>query len=121
MHFASLTVGRHVDPKGAVFLSRQLSSSEWPNLALSLDLLAWDFFLGLAIVFAAQVFVGEAAIRVRVAMSVAGTLCLLGTFGPLSGHLHIQYLGIAGYAFALPIACALMAMFFRRVRTSDSG
>jgi len=35
------------------------------------------------------------------------------TLGPVSGHVQIQYFGIAGYAFVLPVACALLAMFFR--------
>lgn len=113
-HFASLTVGRQIDPGVSSLLSHQLSFVEWPTLALALDLLAWDFFLGLSLLFAAPVFTGEATRQVRISMTVAGTLCLAGTLGPASGYLHIQYLGIAGYAFALPIACALLAMFFRK-------
>jgi len=117
VHFASLTVGRQIDPRALSLLSHQLSF-EWPTLALALDLLAWNFFLGLALVFAAQVFKGEAALRVRVSMTLAGTLCLTGTLGPASGHLRIQYLAIAGYAFALPISCVLLAMLFWRERCS---
>src|SRR6516164_425906 len=30
----------------------------------------------------------------------------------------VQYLGIAGYAFVLPIVCALLAVFFRRASYS---
>jgi len=122
VHFVSLTVGRQISPGVSPLLSHQLSFVEgWPTIALSLDLLAWDFFLGLALIFAAQVFEGEAALRVRISMIVAGTLCLVGTLGPASGHMQIQYLGIAGYAFALPIACGLLAIFFRQTRASESG
>lgn len=120
-HFASLTVGRQIDARGLPLLSHQLSFAQWPTLAMSVDLLAWDFFLGLALLFAAQVLKGEAMLRVRLAMTIAGTLCLLGTLGPASGHLRIQYLGIAGYAFVLPVACALLAVFFWRGGTSESG
>ena len=118
VHFASLTAGRQTDPRVLPLLSHQLSTGDWPTLAMSLDLLAWDFFLGLALVFAARVFSGEASRRVRVSMTLAGSLCLAGTLGPASGHLQIQYFGIAGYAFVLPIACALLAMFFWRERSS---
>jgi len=83
-------------------------------------LLAWDFFLGLALVFAARVFRGKASRRVRASMTAAGALCLAGTIGPASGRLHIQYLGIAGYAFVLPLACALLAVFFRQERDAES-
>lgn len=114
VHFASLTVGRQIDPVGLPNLPHQLSLEKWPTLAMSLDLLAWDFFLGLSVVFAAVVFKGEGRARsVRVSMLVAGTLCLAGTLGPASGYLQIQFLGIAGYAFSLTVACALLAMLFR--------
>jgi len=119
VHFASLTVGRQIDAGVLPLLSHQLSVNEdWPTLAISLDLLAWDFFLGLALVFAAGVFRWEAARRVRISLTAAGALCLVGTLGPASGHLHIQFLGIAGYAFVLPLACAFLAMFFWQERSS---
>jgi hypothetical protein len=121
VHFASLTVGRQIDPKVVPLLSHQLTTGDWPTLAMSLDLLAWDLFLGLALVFAARVCIGKASRRVRASMTAAGALCLAGTFAPASGNLHIQYLGIAGYAFVLPIACALLARFFWQERVSESG
>jgi|HubBroStandDraft_4_1064222.scaffolds.fasta_scaffold85415_2 hypothetical protein len=47
-HFASLTVGRQIDSNVSPLLSQQLSFEPWPTVALALDLLARDFFLGLA-------------------------------------------------------------------------
>lgn len=115
VHFASLTVMRQGDPLVLPLLSRQLSFEPRPTLAMSLDLLAWDFFLGLSLVFAALVFSGGGlARRVRVSTIVTGTLCIVGTLGPATGHLGIQYVGIAGYTLALPVTCALLAMLFRR-------
>jgi divalent metal cation (Fe/Co/Zn/Cd) transporter len=118
VHFVSLTLGRQTDPRALPLLSHQLSTGNWPTLAMSLDLLAWDFFLGVALVFAARVFRGEASRWLRVSMTLAGALCLAGTLGPASGHLHIQYFGIAGYAFVLPLACTLLTIFFWRERSS---
>lgn len=115
VHFASLTVMRQGDPGVLPLLSRQLSFEPRPTLAMSLDLLAWDFFLGLSLVFAALVFSdGGLARRVRVSTIVTGTLCIVGTLGPATGHLGIQYVGIAGYALALPVTCPRLAMLFRR-------
>ena len=121
MHFASLTVARQLGPATFPLFSRQLSF-EWPSLALCLDLLAWDFVLGLSLLFAAPVF-KDAGLRgrVRVSLIVAGSLCLIGTLGPVTGNLRIQYVGIAGYIFALPVACALLAMLFRQASPSGSG
>lgn len=121
VHFASLTTGRQIDPRTFPLLFHQLSFEEWPTLAMSLDLLAWDFFLGLSLLFAAPVFTGGDARRVRVGMILAGTLCVAGTLGPATGHLQIQYLGIAGYAFVLPVGCALLALLFRRPTKTPSS
>lgn len=120
VHFARLTIGRQMDARGSPLLSHQLSSAEWPTLAMSLDLLAWDLFLGLALLFAARVFSGKATRRVLVSMNLAGALYLTGTLGPASGHLNIQYLGIAGYAFVLPVTCALVALLFRQGQPAES-
>jgi hypothetical protein len=95
IHFASLTVGRQIESSAFPGLSLQLSFG-WRTLTLGLDLLTWDFFLGLSMLFAVPVFKGDGLRKpVRVNMIVTGTLCLAGTLGPASGHLHIQYLGIA--------------------------
>jgi hypothetical protein len=74
-------------------------------------LLAWDFFLGLAMIFASGVFQGEGiAALVRMSMIVAGILCLIGALAPVTGQMQIQYVGIAGYIVALPAACTLVAL-----------
>jgi hypothetical protein len=113
VHFVSLTVGRQIRPEALSLQPHQLSFEEWPSIAMSLDLLAWDFFLGLSLIFAARAFRGKATLRPRVGLTVAGLLCLAGSLGPASGNLRIQYLGIAGYAFVLPIVCAFLSMAFR--------
>jgi hypothetical protein len=54
-------------------------------------------------------------------MTVTGMFCMAGTLGALLGHLHIQYFGIAGYAFGLPVACVLLAFLFRRPSLAGCG
>ncbi|MBV9301199.1 MAG: hypothetical protein JOY62_08040 [Acidobacteriaceae bacterium] len=63
VHFASLTVGRQIEPRVFPALSHQLSIGHWPTIAMSIDLLAWDLFLGLGLVFAAPIFRGKGADR----------------------------------------------------------
>ena len=122
VHFASLTVGRNIDPAASPLLAHELSFAKWPTMALSLDLLAWDFFLGLGLVSAASTFKGKGATgRVRVSLIVAGSLCLAGFLGPVLGRLEIQILGIVGYAFALPVSCFLLAKLFSQGRDSELG
>jgi hypothetical protein len=114
VHFASLTVGRQMDPASMPALAHQLPVNEdWPTVAMACDFLAWDFFLGLALLLAAQSFARPSDRQARIALTVAGTLCLAGAAGPLSGHMAFQFPGIAGYAFALPVACAMLARAWR--------
>jgi hypothetical protein len=113
-HFASLTVGR-LQAETSRLLLQQLSMVEWPSLALSLDLMAWDFLLGLSLLFGSGAFEGNGPERsLRRAMQIGGTLCLVATLGPVSGHMRLQYFGIAGYAFGLPVVCALAIAVFAR-------
>lgn len=120
VHFVSLTVGRQLDPALSPLLMRQVSTQVWPTLAMALDWLGWDFFLGLSLLFAAPVFKGGGlSRRVRMSMLVAGTLCLVATLAPATGTLQIQYLGIAGYIFALLVTCILLAMLFQQGQPSD--
>ena len=70
----------------------------------------------LSLVLAARVFSG----RTRTFLTASGGLCLAGFLGPVSGHLRLQFLAIAGYGFVLPIACALVGLHFRREISRES-
>ena len=115
VHFAALTVVRRIDPKLTSDLFRQLSFEASPTLALAVELLAWDFFFGLSMLFASRVFSGSRLENsLRTSMTLCGTLCVLGTLGPVTGEMRISWLGIMGYAFVLPIACVFLAILFAR-------
>ena len=76
---ASLTIARRVPLANA--LANQFSFVGWPSVALALDLLAWDVFLGMSLLFAAIVFAGER--RVQAGLFLTAGLCLGGAAGPL--------------------------------------
>ena len=109
--FLNLTLGRQLRDE-APWLARQLAF-EWPSVGLALDLLAWDFFLGLSLLFAAPALAAGRSGRTlgRVAR-LAGALCLVGTLAPLTGRMQVQVVGIAGYALVLPLLCLLLARAF---------
>ena len=118
-HFVSLALGRRLAVSHPA-LAAQLGVG-WPSVSLALDLLAWDLLLGLALLFLAPVFGGDRrAIRVRRTAFAAGTLCLTGTIAPLTGAMEIQLVAVAGYAFVLPVLCAMIARLFAR-ETVSSG
>ncbi len=117
VHAARLIILRQL-PAGDALESSVLRLYPWPSMLLALDLLAWDLFLGLALLFACRVFAGPGCLRaaVRVGTLLSGALCLTGFLGPLTGEMRVQFLAIAGYAFVLPATCALMALLFSRDR-----
>jgi hypothetical protein len=114
VHIVMLTVGRQVTPVDLPWLPVFLSF-RWPSVIYALDILAWDLFYPLAILFAAPVFRGRGLARaVRVCMVVSGALSLAGLLGPVVGDMGIRNIGIVGYAGVLPVVAVLLALVFRR-------
>lgn len=100
VHFVELTA------------ARQSGTAEiaWPSTAYAVELLAWDWFLGLALWMAGFVFPGSGRERgLRHGLWLSGALALLGTVGPMVGDMRLQRIGILGYAGVLPVAFFLLA------------
>lgn len=104
VHFVELTARRQLGPGGIV----------WPSPAYAAELLAWDLFLGLALLFAAPVFAAGGQERgVRRGLSITGALCVAGIVGPAVGNMRLQLVGVLGYAGMLPVVCFMLARLFR--------
>ena len=58
VHFIILTVSRQIEAMGFSW-ARLFFSFEWPSVVYALDILAWDLFFALSMLFAAQVFKGD--------------------------------------------------------------
>lgn len=96
--------------------SRQLGVAEiaWPSRNYAAELLAWDWFLGLALMFSAFVFSSNEADRtIRRTLLFSGVLTFIGIAGPITGNMQFQRIGIIGYAIVLPIAFLFLAKMFR--------
>ena len=96
---------------------RQSGSGQlvWPSAQYAVELLAWDVFLGLSLLFAAVTFHGRKPLRtIRLSGIATGTLCLVGTLGPVTGEMRLQFIAVVGYGIGLPLTCFLLARFFRR-------
>lgn len=105
VHFLELTAARQLGEGGIV----------WPSRAYAAELLAWDLFLGLALLAAAPTFAGDGPERAaKRGLLVCGSLCLAGTAGPATGDMRLQWLGVVGYGVVLPVvAFGLMRLFAR--------
>lgn len=104
VHFVELTALRQLGIGGIV----------WPSPVYAVELLAWNLFLGLALLFAALVFDGGGPERVvRRTLLISGGLCVAGTVGPAIGNMRVQLVGVLGYAGVLPVVCFMLARLFR--------
>lgn len=111
VHFMELTAARQLGEGGIV----------WPSRAYAAELLAWDVFLGLAMVFAAPVFEGGGRQRpARRGLLLCGALCLIGAIGPVLGNMRLQLVGVFGYACVMPIVAYLLAKVFTGGVHSDA-
>ena len=104
VHFVNLTATRQL---GTALLV-------WPSPAYALELLAWDVFLGLSLVFAAFTFQGSGrASHVKRGLLVCGLLCLVGAVGPAVGNMRLQLIGIFAYGGVLPVVALDLSRLFR--------
>ena len=55
VHFVELTVARHIDPSKFPGYAR-IFGYEWPSTFYAIDIVAWDMFFGLALLFAVPAF-----------------------------------------------------------------
>ena len=104
VHFVELTALRQRGSGGIV----------WPSPEYAVELLAWNLFLGLALLFAAPVFDCVGAERgVRRGLLISGVLCVAGIIGPAIGNMRLQLVGVLGYAVVLPVVSFMLARLFR--------
>jgi hypothetical protein len=116
VHFVVLTASRHPAFAGHPWLPRLLSF-EWPSVVYALDILAWDVFFALSMLFAAPVFGGgRLALWIRGLMISSGVLALGGLSGVVTGDMQLRNLGIVGYLGVFLVAVALLAVLFHRTR-----
>ena len=114
LHFVILTVGRQ--PAFAQLAwTPLLLSFEWPSVTYALDILAWDVFFALSVLFAAPVFRGSRlATSIRVLLVASGTLALGGLSGVVVGDMRLRMIGVVGYVGVFPVAALLLAILFYR-------
>jgi len=116
VHFVILTVSRQIEAAGLPWVPLFLSF-KWPSVAYTLDILAWDWFFALSMLFAAPVFkVGRLETGVRILMIVSGVLSLAGLIGVPLADMQVRMIGVIGYAVVSPIAFLLLGIVFRRMQ-----
>ena len=119
VHFITLTVGRRANEATLPGFSL-LFSWTWPSMIYALDIIAWGFCLGLALLLAAPVFSQSGAHAwVRRGMVISGILCLGGLLDVVLGNMNVRDIGIVGYAVVLPVVILRMGRLFAATSTED--
>jgi hypothetical protein len=110
VHFVILTLSRQPEFAGQSWLPLVLSFN-WPSVAYALDILGWDVFFALSMLFAAPVFRGSRlAAWIRVLMIASGVLALAGLSGVVVGEMQLRNIGIVGYVGVFLVVAALLAV-----------
>jgi hypothetical protein len=96
-------------------------SFTWPSLVYALDILAWDVFFALSMLFAAPVFRGSRlAAWIRVLMISSAVLSLAGLSGVVAGDMQLRNIGIVGYVGVFLVVAALLAILFYRTTPQEA-
>jgi hypothetical protein len=114
LHFVILTLSRQPEFTGQPWLPLVFSFN-WPSVAYALDILGWDVFFPLSMLFAAPVFQGSRlAAWIRVLMIASGVIALAGLSGVVVGDMQLRNIGIVGYVGVFLIVAMLLVVFFYR-------
>ena len=120
VHFCVLSLSRQPEFAGQSWLPMVLSF-KWPSVVYALDILAWDIFFPLSMLFAAPVFWGSRlAAWIRVLMIASGVLAFAGLSGVVVGDMQLRNIGIVGYVGVFLIVAALLAVLFYRATPQEA-
>jgi hypothetical protein len=111
VHFVILTVSREVGTTRYPWFF----SFTWPSVLYALDILAWDLFFALSMLFASQVFKRDKLERsLQKVMIVSGIISLIGLIGVPLGNMNVRNIGIIGYTIVAAIAFLMIGIVFKR-------
>jgi hypothetical protein len=120
LHFVVLTLSRQPAFAGQAWLPLVLSF-RWPSVAYALDILGWDVFFALSMLFAAPVFRGSRlAAWIRALMIASGALALGGLSGVPAGDMQLRNVGIVGYLGVFLVVAALLGVLFARTPPAEA-
>jgi hypothetical protein len=120
VHFCVFTLSRQPEFTEQPWLPLVLSFN-WPSVVYALDILGWDVFFPLSMLFAALVFQGSRlAAWIRVLMTASGVLSLAGLSGAVAGDMQLRNIGIVGYVGVFLVVAALLAVLFYRTTPQEA-
>lgn len=112
-HFVILTLSHRAAFQGQPW--SQIFVFKWPSVVYALDILGWDVFFPLSMLFGAFAFSGgRLASWIRGLMIASGVLAFAGLSGVALNNMQYRNIGIVGYVPVFMAVAALLAVLFRR-------
>jgi hypothetical protein len=113
LHFVVLTLSHKAAFQGQPW--SLVLVFKWPSVVYALDILAWDVFFPLSMLFAAPAFRGRGlAAWTRGLMIASGVLALAGLSGVALNNMAYRNIGIVGYVPVFMAVAALLGVLFHR-------
>lgn len=112
VHLVELVVARRLRVEDFPAHER-IFGFRWPSILYAVDVVAWDFFFALAVLFAVPAFDGHGA--VQLGLLTTGLLSLAGLVGPAVGNIAWRSIGIFGYAVVFPATCIPLNSYFSQL------
>jgi len=120
LHFMILTLSHQPEFSGQPW-QPLVFSFNWPSVAYALDIVGWDVFFALSMLFAAPAFSGSRlATWIRWLMVASGVLSLAGLSGVVVGNMQVRNIGIVGYVGVFLVVAALLAILFYRTTPQEA-
>ena len=114
LHFVILTVSHQPAFAGQAWRPL-VFEFRWPSVAYALDILAWDVFFPLAMLFAAPVFGGSRLGGwIRWTMVASALFALGGLAGVATNDMQVRNVGIVGYVGVFLVVDVLLGVLFHR-------
>ena len=114
VHFLVLSISQSAEAHRLTNYSF-IFSFKWPSIVYALDILAWDLFFGLSMLFVAPVFKNDRFERnLKILLITSGMLSLFGLIGVPLQNMQIRNIGIIGYAIVAPVAFLLIGKILGR-------
>jgi hypothetical protein len=114
LHFMILTLSHQPEFSGQPW-QPLVFSFNWPSIAYDVDIVGWDVFFALSMLFAAPVFSGSRlATWIRWLMIASGGLSLAGLSGVVVSDMQVRNIGIVGYVGVFLVVAVLLTVFFYR-------
>jgi len=115
--FVALTVVRQSVLAGDGAGLELILPYHWPSVMLSLEIMGWGFFLGLAFIAVAPVFHGGKLERwIFWTFLISGLLCFVSGFGIVLNVQSLIMVGILAWGPGLTLAAILVAILFHRLQ-----